>query len=186
MSTQVVTTARTGVIHQLNTRGHRRALHVFALIVLLHWVEHLTQGFQIWVLERPRPNARGVLGQVFPWLVSSEWLHFAYAVVMLIGFAVLLPGFVGRARRIWGLALAIQAWHFVEHALLFYQAQTHDFLARRSQPTSVVQLVWPRVELHLAYNAVVTIPMLIALYYHIYPPRRERAALRPLCTCPAV
>jgi hypothetical protein len=186
VSIQAVSATSSGIVQQLNTRWHRRALQVFALIVLLHWAEHLVQALQIWGLDRARPEARGVLGQVFPWLVSSEWLHFAYAVVMLVGFALLLPGFVGRARIVWALALGIQVWHFIEHGLLFYQVQMDDFLGGRTQATSVAQLVFPRVELHLFYNAIVTIPMLIALYYHRYPPRRERTTLRPLCTCPAV
>jgi len=35
------------------------------------------------------PDARGVLGLWFPWLVASETLHYGYAVVMLIAFWVL-------------------------------------------------------------------------------------------------
>ena len=37
-------------------------------------------------------------------------------------------------------------------------------------PCSVLQLVFPRVELHLFYNSIVFIPMVIAMYYHMFPP----------------
>lgn len=158
--------ARTSAIGTLNGAWHKPALVGFAVITLAHWAEHLLQAAQVWLLDRPRPESRGALGALFPWLVSSEWLHYLYAVVMLVGLAVLLPGFIGRARGWWKAALAIQLWHHVEHALLLYQVQANNNLFGKAVPTSVAQLVVPRVELHLFYNAIVTIPMVVAMYLH--------------------
>jgi hypothetical protein len=45
---------------------------------------------------------------------------------------------------------------------------------------------FPRVELHLVYNALVSIPMAIALYYHVFPPQGEAARASPCgqtCSC---
>jgi len=165
----------------LNTRYHRAALNGFMVIVLAHWVEHIAQAYQIWVLGWPVPKARGVLGLWFPWLVKSEWLHYGYALAMLIGLAVLRPGFVGRARTWWTVALTIQFWHHFEHLLLLVQAQTQHFLFGRAVPTSVLQLVFPRVELHLFYNSIVFIPMMVAVYRHLRPSDRELRAM--LCAC---
>jgi hypothetical protein len=36
-----------------------------------------------------------------------------------------------------------------------------------------------RPELHLFYNAIVFIPMMIGMYYHVFPPKGEEAA----CSC---
>lgn len=99
---------------------------------------------------------------------------------MLVGLAVLLPGFVGGARAWWKAALVIQLWHHMEHALLLYQAQANNNLFGEPVPTSVVQLVLPRVELHLFYNAIVTIPMVVAMYLHS---RSSSDALPARCTC---
>ena len=151
------------------------------LIVLAHWAEHLVQAYQIWVLDRPRPAARGVLGQFFPWLVSSEWLHYGYALVMLAGLFLLRPGFVGRARAWWTVALVIQFWHHIEHLLLLVQAQTGTFFFGGTVPTSVAQAVVPRVELHLFYNSIVFIPMVVAVYLHLRPNARELRATS--CSC---
>src|SRR3954470_22567913 len=85
------------IVARLNGRFHRAALIVFMVVVLAHWAEHVAQAYQIWVLGWPRPEARGVLGVPFPWLVSSEWLHYGYAIVMLVALFLLLPGFAGRA-----------------------------------------------------------------------------------------
>ena len=165
----------------LNGRHHRAALNAFMVVVLAHWAEHLVQAYQVWVLDRPRPAARGVLGQFFPWLVTSEWLHYAYAIVMLVGLFLLRPGFAGRARTWWTVALVIQFWHHIEHLLLLIQAQTHTFFFGGTVPTSVAQLVIPRVELHLFYNSIVFIPMVVAVYLHLRPNDRELQVTE--CSC---
>jgi hypothetical protein len=155
-----------GFIGTLNGRYHRLALNAFMVVVLAHWAEHLTQAWQIWVLGRPRPQARGLLGGLFPWLITSEWLHYGYALVMLVALFLLRPGFAGAARAWWTVALVIQFWHHVEHLLLLIQAQLgHNFFGK-PVPTSVLQLAFSRVELHLFYNSIVFIPMVIAIYYH--------------------
>jgi len=40
-------------------------------------------------------------------------------------------------------------------------------------PFSVLQLVIPRVELPLFYNTIVFVPMVIGMYYHMFPPARR-------------
>ena len=167
----------------LNGRFHRAALNVFLLIVVAHWAEHIAQAVQIWVFHWPLKQSRGVLGVPFPWLVTQEWLHYGYALVMLIGLAMLRGGFVGRARMWWTVALGIQIWHHFEHLLLLIQSMTHSYLGGASVPTSVLQLVFPRVQLHLFYNAVVFLPMVIAMYLHLRPTRNEYDAMS--CSCVA-
>lgn len=168
------------LIARLNGPWHKQALGVFLVIVIAHWVEHILQAFQVYMLGWPRPKSNGALGMLFPWLVTSEWLHYFYAIVMLIGLFLLLPGFSGRARLIWTIALIIQIWHHLEHFLLLGQALTHTTLFNSPVPTSILQLMFPRMELHLFYNAIVFIPMMIAMYYHLYPPLGEAT---PVCSC---
>jgi len=139
------------VVERLNGPYHELALRVFTVIVLAHWAEHLLQAFQIYALGWPVPEARGLLGQFYPWLVKSETLHYGYALVMLAGLWILRPGFTG-----------------------FFG---------RPVPTSLVQLWVPRVELHLFYNTIVFIPMMIAMYYHLFPPPGEHAEAGRQCTC---
>lgn len=142
----------------------RRQLQIFLVIVLAHWVEHLAQAFEIYVLGIKVPEARGALGLVWPWLVSSETMHYAYAIVMLAGLIYLRKHFDGPARTWWNAALALQVWHHVEHLLLLGQAIFAQPLFGAAKPTSIAQLVIPRVELHLFYNAVVFTPMVVAMY----------------------
>lgn len=169
-------------VERVNGPYHELALRIFMVIVLAHWGEHLFQAFQIYVLGWPVPQARGLLGLLYPWLIASETLHYGYALVMLAGLWLFRPGFTGVTdRRWWTLALGIQFFHHIEHFLLLAQATTgHNFFGR-PVPTSLIQLWVPRVELHLFYNTIVFIPMVIAMYYHLFPPARE--SIRFQCTC---
>jgi hypothetical protein len=173
-----------GLVHRARAsavRQHKPLLAAFMLVVLAHWAEHVVQAIQIWGLGWKPSAARGVLGMPFPVLISSEWLHFSYALVMLAGLWALRAGFVGRSGRWWGLALKIQIWHFFEHLFLLVQAASGLYLLGNAAPTSVLQLVAPRVELHLFYNAVVFAPMVIAMVFHLRPRPEERAEM--VCNC---
>ena len=164
----------------LNGPVHERALYVYTAVVLAHWVEHIVQAYQIFVLAWPRPEAGGVLGLWLPWLVQTELLHWGYAFFMLFGLILLRPGFAGLSRTFWNISLAIQIWHFIEHTLLQGQAVVGLNLFGAQVPTSVAQLWVPRPELHLIYNALVFIPMVLAMYFHLYPPK---SAAPVACTC---
>ena len=176
-----VTAPLSRTVAQANGQYHRTTLRLFLLVVIAHWAEHLVQAYQIWVLGYPRPQARGVLGQFYPWLVSSEWLHYGYAIVMLAFLFLLRPGFTGRSRIWWTVALGLQFWHHIEHLLLLVQAQTGVYFFGSPVPASVVQTVLPRVELHLFYNSVVFLPMIVAMYLHLRPSPAEEAAAA--CHC---
>jgi hypothetical protein len=166
---------------KLNSQWHERGLQVFMVIVLAHWAEHLAQAWQIWVMGWPAPKANGVLGLWYPWLIKSETLHYAYAIVMLTGLWVFHDGFSGTSRKWWMLAFWIQFWHHIEHLLLITQATMHHNFWHKPVPFSVLQLVFPRVELHLFYNSVVFIPMVIGMYYHMFPPAGE--GQHDKCSC---
>jgi hypothetical protein len=166
---------------EINGARHETALRVFMVIVLAHWGEHLLQAIQIYVLGWPVPQARGVLGYFFPILIASEFLHYGYALVMVTGLWMLRPGFTGAEdRRWWTIALGIQFFHHFEHFLLQSQYLLGQNLMDRPVPTSLLQLWVPRVELHLFYNTIVFIPMVVAMYFHMFPPAE---AGRVTCTC---
>lgn len=178
------TTTLTGwprFMSDLNSRLHEPALIGFMIIVFAHLAEHVVQAVQIFSLGMARPDSRGILGQFWPWLVKSEALHYGYALIMLVGLFILLPGFVGRARWWWTAALVIQFWHHIEHALLQGQAIMGRNIMGSPIPLSVAQIWVPRVELHLFYNTIVLVPMLIAMYFHMFPSKLEAAEMT--CSC---
>ena len=168
-----------GYLDLLNGPYHKAALLCLLAITVAHWAEHVFQAVEVFVLGWPRPQALGALGLLWPALVTSEWLHYAIALVMLVALVVLRPAFRGEARFWWNIALVIQIWHHAEHALLLSQALTGHYLFGAAVPTSILQLLFPRIELHLFYNALVTLPMVVAMLEH----RRPRPAVRPRVTC---
>jgi hypothetical protein len=184
-SAPIVSNAHTHVTGEsfydkLNSKWHKPALWAFMIVVLGHWAEHITQAYQIYVMGWSRDVAMGMLGLCYPWLMKTEVLHYGYALVMLIGIWILRKGFTGTSRKWWDIALVIQFWHHFEHLLLIYQATVHHNFWGRPVPTSILQYFFPRVELHLFYNTVVFIPMVIGMYYHVYPPVGEEPAA---CSC---
>ncbi|MGN6133453.1 MAG: hypothetical protein ACTHOU_03090 [Aureliella sp.] len=168
-------------MEKINGPYHRESLYFYTAIVLAHWLEHLVQATQIYVLGWPIPESRGILGAFFPWLIKSEALHYGYALVMLIAFWILRKGFVGLSRKWWMLAFWIQFWHHIEHALLQGQVIFQHNLFDSPVPMSMLQLLIPRVELHLFYNTIVFIPMIMAMFYHMFPTPEEEA--QHCCSC---
>lgn len=169
------------LVQKLNGQWHKHALWIYTAIVLAHWGEHFVQAVQIYVLGWSLPESRGLLGQWYPWLIKSEALHYGYALIMLVAFWTLRTGFVGRSYTWWMIAFWIQFWHHIEHGLLQGQALLHHNLFGSPVPMSIAQLLIPRVELHLFYNTAVTIPMVVAMFYHMFPTPEEAAQTH--CGC---
>jgi hypothetical protein len=195
---------------KLNTVWHERALRLFMVIVLLHWGEHLVQTFQVYILGWPLKESFGLLGMLWPWMVKSEALHYAYAIVMLVGLWVFRKGFTGRAYVWWMIAFWIQFWHHIEHALLLGQVVYGANFCGAPGPISLIQMlgliegpgstgfngmmVGPprhpitallfavrRLEVHMIYNTIVFIPMVVGMYYHLFPTPEEEQHMT--CSC---
>ncbi|MEA5533007.1 hypothetical protein [Crocosphaera sp. XPORK-15E] len=97
-------------------------MQVFFLITLAHLIEHMAQAWELWVMNWARPDCLGLLGLLSPWLMKSEWLHYGYALFMLIGLWALRPYIKsGKAYFWWSVALWFQFYHHIEHALLLGQ-----------------------------------------------------------------
>jgi hypothetical protein len=148
----------------------------FAFLMLAHWLEHAFQAWQIYVMHMPRACALGMLGMKYPWLIKTESLHFGFAIFTTVGLLMLWRVFVNGyvasdhcvidppSANYWKAATYISIWHLFEHSLLFTQAMIHHNFWGSPVPTSVIQQIIPRVELHLFYNSIVTIPIAIAMY----------------------
>nr|BFE50735.1 hypothetical protein GCM10017745_41620 [Saccharothrix mutabilis subsp. capreolus] len=78
----------------------------------------------------------------------------------------------------------LQFWHHVEHLLLILQSSTGVNLLGRPVPTSIVQLLVPRVELHLFYNFIVFVPMVVAMVLHMRPNGRNARRCGAPAPCP--
>lgn len=166
---------------RINGPWHGRALIFLFAPILFHMLEHVTQAVQVFVLDVDRADALGLLGMWMADLIRGETLHFGFAVYTLLSILLVGGSAVGMARTFGLLAVAVQAWHLFEHSLLIFQRTTDHFFFGASEPTSIAQLLIPRVELHFMYNGVVFSAIVIALLLHAFPPRGE--AIRSRCGC---
>ena len=153
----------------LNGPLHQQMLWLFMVIVLGHWLEHLAQIYQVYVLGWLPKEAGGALGYWFPEINAADVLHFTYNFFLWGGILLLQPGFRGQARHWWNGALAIQSWHFFEHALLQVQWLTGYYLFGAAKQISIGELWLPRMELHFGYNLLVFVPLVIAMYIYFRP-----------------
>jgi hypothetical protein len=159
------TRARSALLDGLNGRLHRRALLLYLVVVASHFLEHGAQIAQVYALGWARPTAGGILGLAFPGIAMAEVLHTLWNSLQLTGLIVLLAGFARhpRARPWWLVALALQSWHWFEHAVIQLQYVTGIYLYGAVKQMSILERLAPRIELHFAYNLAVFVPTVIAI-----------------------
>jgi hypothetical protein len=140
-------------------------MKIFGVLMIAHWLEHIFQAYQVYVMHMDRACALGMLGMKYPWLIRTESLHYFFALLTSIGFIVAgWHYFESRfVIKLWTAGAAASLWHLFEHTLLFGQALSHRYLFGAHQPISIIQLFVPRIELHLFYNSIITVFMVWAL-----------------------
>lgn len=140
-------------------------MKIFGVLMIAHWLEHLFQAYQVYVLHMDRICALGMLGMRYPWLIRTESLHFVFAWLTVVMFYLAGVNYFTSelAIKLWVVGWVVSFFHLIEHALLFVQAVSHHYLFGAAQPISLLQLLIPRIELHLFYNTLVTILMLLSL-----------------------
>lgn len=124
-----------------------------------HVLEHITQVLQITVLGMRPQDARGMLS-----VLDAEWIHFGFNTWILVAIAALLVVHP-RLRWLWIAAVA-STWHAIEHAYLLA-----GYLATgvSGQPGLLASgglifggLPIARPQLHLLYNLLEVVPLVIA------------------------
>jgi hypothetical protein len=156
------------IIILLNTRYYKVAMGIFVITIIAHLMEHFTQTGQVYICGWDRVDAKGMLGLAYPRLMEAEWFHFSYACEMLLGLLLFKMSFGNKAAFWWKVTIGVQVWHLFEHSLLLFQDLTGKYLLNGMYPSSILQLVFPRIELHLFYNLLVLAPMIVAMYYKYF------------------
>lgn len=131
---------------------------VLAVTQTAHVGEHVAQVAQLRLLGIPAKDAHGIFGAL-----DVEWVHFAWNAWVVAAIAVLLAkGF--RTPWLWAAGL-IGGWHLTEHVVLIALyvatgvAGRPGLLADGGLIAGGLPIARP--EMHLLYNLVETIPLLI-------------------------
>lgn len=147
-----------------------KVIVAFMVVAGGHFAEHLIQIFEYLVLGWPAKQSGGILGLWFPGLAASEYLHSGWNTLQLTGLILLWPLFrrKGKASLFWKLAMVAQSWHWLEHVLLQVQYLTGYYLFHAIKQQSILELFFPRIELHFVYNLLSFMPTLIAVLLYMY------------------
>jgi hypothetical protein len=92
----------------------------------IHVIEHIIQLIQVFVLGIPDDKALGLLGYIFQFQGTEEWLHLVFNVTYLLALLLLvapLRNIVPDAVPRWAFAafifgVGMESWHNVEHAVI--------------------------------------------------------------------
>lgn len=147
------------VVATWRTAGAWLALYfVLALTQTGHVMEHVVQVTQLRILGLSGAHARGVFGAL-----DIEWVHFAWNAWVLVAIVALL---LSRQRNLWlWIAAPLATWHLLEHTVLIVlylvtgSEGNPGLLAMGGLLANGLPLARP--DLHLLYNLVETVPLLI-------------------------
>ncbi len=134
-----------------------------AVLQVGHLGEHSTQVLQLLVSDGDLARSHGVFGQL-----DFEGVHFVWDTAVWLGGAVLISRFWVN-KWLW-LSWLVASVHQVEHIYLFWVNRFHvDFWAHGGVfgifgQGGLVGSPMPRPYLHFAYNFLVVVPMVIALW----------------------
>ena len=166
-----------------------RAILAFYVAVAVvqggHVVEHIIQLIQVYLLGVPENDALGLLGYVFAFQGTEEWLHIVFNVSYLISLVVIawalvwsraagsiVPGLAMAAFLIFGVWL--EGWHVIEHIVII-----SNVIANNGCPCPGIvdaQLGISDTVLHFGYNAVAYAATVLPLAYVI---RHSRQSGKP-------
>jgi hypothetical protein len=150
----------------------------------IHVVEHVIQLVQVFVLHVPEQKALGILGLVFQFQGTEEWLHLAFNASYVIALIVIAWGFfVSRAARSivpgWALVVflvvgvLLELWHLNEHIVIISHAIANNGCAFDGCPGILDQRMGVSdTVLHFFYNALAYTGTIIPFVFLVRHRRR--------------
>ncbi len=142
--------------------GFRRLYWGVVIVQGIHMFEHVVQLIQVYAFGVPDDDALGLLGYVFQFNGTEEWLHLVFNVSYLLALAVLFVGILGlyfddvlsRATFMGYLllGLGLETWHGIEHVVII-----HNVIRNGGCPcpgVGDVALGVTDTQLHFVYNLI--------------------------------
>jgi hypothetical protein len=158
-----------------------RFLIVVVVIQSVHMFEHVVQLIQVKVWHVPDDDALGLLGYVFQFQGTEEWLHLFFNLALLASLWLLLgpiraasPSIVPRwAYRVYLIgAVALETWHELEHLVIISRVLRNDGCPCPGIGDAVLGVT--DTVLHFFYNLVVTAAMLVPFWFVVRAARGQR------------
>jgi hypothetical protein len=187
-TTQVGRTDRPATV-TAGSRIDRRFFAFYAIVVAVqgvHVFEHVVQLVQVFVLGIPDKDALGLLGYVFRFQGTEEWLHLVFNGLYVASLVVVAWGFfISPAARsvvpTWGMVaflvfgLLLEMWHVNEHIVII-----SNVIANNGCPCPGIldeRLGLSDTVLHFGYNSVAYVATVIPFAFLLR--HRRRSARSP-------
>ena len=171
-------------------RFDRSAFFTFFAGVMLvqgvHVIEHIIQLIQVFILDVPKEDALGLLGYVYQFKGTEEFLHLGFNASYLLAIFLLIVPLKRRTPHpvpVWAFttfavgAVALESWHMVEHIVII----THALQNNGCPCPGIVDAATgiPDVVLHFFYNAITYAAVVVPFWFVIKnEPHRRNVARR--------
>ena len=160
----------------------REFFTVVVAIQGVHVSEHIAQLFQVYVFHVEEDHALGLLGYIFAFHGTEEYLHFVFNVtyalclyIILFNLRPFVPTVVPhRAFMIFLiLGVGLESWHVVEHTVII----THVIQNNGCPCLGIVDSVTGLTDtiLHFVYNGIAYGATLVPFAYLMRQPNPEYA-----------
>lgn len=139
-------------------------LPLFVLVVVIqgiHVVEHVIQLAQVYLFGVADDDALGVLGYIFEFQGTEEWLHLVFNLSFLLAlFALVLPmrRYVPQTIPFWAFgvfvlgAVGLETWHVVEHSVIIANVLKNSGCPCPGIGDAALGVT--DTQLHFVYNAI--------------------------------
>ncbi len=138
----------------------------------IHVSEHIIQLIQVFVLGVPDDDALGLLGYVFQFEGTEEWLHLAFNATYLLALSLLLLPLRRRVPHpvpVWAFttfvagAVGLESWHMIEHGVIITNVILHNGCP--CPGIGDVALGLSDTILHFSYNSITFLALVVPFWY---------------------
>jgi hypothetical protein len=137
----------------------------------IHVVEHIIQLLQVFVFGVADGDAFGLLGYVFQFQGTEEWLHLVFNATYLLSLYVLVPPLrrlVPRPLPPWAFwafiyGVVLETWHMVEHGVIIANVIRNSGCPCPGIGDAALHVT--DTVLHFGYNAVTYGAILVAYWF---------------------
>jgi hypothetical protein len=159
-----------------------------ALVVIqgIHVIEHIIQLAQVYLFDVPDDDALGLLGYVFEFQDTEEWLHLGFNVTYLIILALLVIPmwrYTPAPIPLWAFgvyvvgAVGLEGWHVVEHSVIISNAIQNGGCPCPGIGDRVLGVT--DTQLHFVYNAAAYAATVVPFWFLTGVRGRRAGALVP-------
>jgi hypothetical protein len=165
-------------------------LAFYAAVVVIqsgHVVEHIIQLVQVYALGVPDDQALGLLGYVFAFQGTEEWLHIVFNGLYWAGLVVIASRLLSMRSSVvprlalWAFLVFgvwLEGWHVIEHVVII-----SNVIANNGCPCPGIvdsRLGVSDTVLHFGYNAIAYTATVLPFAYLLRQVRRSKRTAQPI------